>query len=214
MNYLNKAIIWAEIVLHKEVDWRTLAGRNVTNLNRKDAMIDTNWTRPSNCMPEWSNRGQFGFPPIVLKDVEDDSFDDDEVNDAPTLVAFGEWHERRDEHKDIEYMQQMREAMQRSLEDSGRPHRTTQYGGSSQEGSQPYLGSYGHRRGFDYGTSNRGGSQDTSAIVPPTFGGPYYKNYRQEGVPSGYRYNDGRRAYGGLATIYPNQKDDSNSDSE
>jgi len=39
----------------------------------------------------------------VLKDVEDDSFDDDEVNDALAPVIFGERHKYCDEHEDIEY---------------------------------------------------------------------------------------------------------------
>jgi hypothetical protein len=42
MNYSNMAMIWAEIVLHKEVDWRTIVGRNVRNLTRKEAIIPTN----------------------------------------------------------------------------------------------------------------------------------------------------------------------------
>jgi len=167
----------------------------------------------------------------VLKDAEDDSFDDNEVNDALARVTFGERHKRRDECEDIEYEEQMQEAMQGSLEDCSRPHGTTQYGsssgrgshyylgtlrygGSSQGGSQLYLGSYGHHGGFDYGTSNKKGSQNTCAIPPPTFGGPYYGNYGQGGVPSGYGYNNGRGAYGGLASTYPSQKDDSSSDSE
>jgi len=47
----------------------------------------------------------------VLKNAEDDSSNDDEVNDALALVTFGERHEHRDERKDIEYEQQMQEAM-------------------------------------------------------------------------------------------------------
>jgi len=39
----------------------------------------------------------------VLKDAKDDSSDDDEVNDAPAPVVFGERHKRRDECEDIEY---------------------------------------------------------------------------------------------------------------
>ena len=288
MNYSNMAMIWAEIVLHKEVDWRTIYGRNVDTLNRRDTMIYTNWTGPSDCLPIWSNRGQFGFPAEVLPDAEDD--DDDEVDDAPAPVTFGERHERREERQDIEYDQQMREAMRRSLEDYGRPHgydgnhernrrarspqggrgstqhgdvprsgsmkegrshgstqytassfggshdypRTTEYGGSNQGGSQynpgtmqytgpseggsQYLpGSYGHHGISNYGRSSGGGSGNTSAIPPPTFGsfgGPYLGNYREEGPLSGYGYNDRTTSYGLSTSTYPSQEDDSSSNSE
>jgi len=103
MNYLNMAIIWAGIVFHKEVDWHTLVGHNVANLSCKDTMIDTNWTRPNDCMLDWSNRGQFGLPSVVLKDVEVDSSSFDEVNDAFALVTFGKRHKHCDELEDIEY---------------------------------------------------------------------------------------------------------------
>jgi len=75
----------------------------------------------------------------VLKDAKDDSFDDDEVNDTPTPVTFAKRHKCHDEHEDIEYEQQMWEAMQRSLEDHDQPHGTIQYGGSSGGGSHYYL---------------------------------------------------------------------------
>jgi hypothetical protein len=44
MNYSTMAMVWAEIVLHKDVDWRTVYGRNVDRLNRSQHMIPTNWT--------------------------------------------------------------------------------------------------------------------------------------------------------------------------
>jgi hypothetical protein len=56
MNYSKMAMVWAEIVLHKDVDWRTVYGRNVSGLNWDLWMIPTNWIGPSDCWPRWSNR--------------------------------------------------------------------------------------------------------------------------------------------------------------
>jgi hypothetical protein len=42
INYSNMAMVWAEIVLHKDVDWRTVYGRNVSGSNRDLWMIPTN----------------------------------------------------------------------------------------------------------------------------------------------------------------------------
>jgi hypothetical protein len=42
MNYSNMAMVWAKIVLHKDVDWRIVYGRNVSHLNRDLWMIPTN----------------------------------------------------------------------------------------------------------------------------------------------------------------------------
>ena len=56
MLYSNMAMVWAEIVLHKEVDWSTVAGLNVSQLNWSQHFIPTNWTGPSDCWPRWSNR--------------------------------------------------------------------------------------------------------------------------------------------------------------
>ena len=172
MNYSNMAMIWAEIVLHKEVDWRTLTGRNVAHLTRHQAMIDTNWTGASDCLPEWSNRGQFGFPPVVLPDAEDESLEDDEADDTPATATSVERHERQDDRANIEYEQQMREAMRRSVEDVGRQHGhgwsnqrdradrarqdgggSSHYGNNPQGGSQSGGGSYGstHYTGSTYG---------------------------------------------------------------
>ena len=150
MNYSNMAMIWAEIVLHKEVDWRTLAGRNVTNLTREHTMIDTNWVGPSDCLPMWSNRGQFGFPEVVLPDAEDDSSDDNDVHHAPAPVTFGERHNSQEAREDIEFEQQMQEAMRRSMEDRGR-----QYG---------YDASYQHDRGARVARDSGRSSQSGTAL--------------------------------------------------
>ena len=50
------AMVWAKIVLHTDVDWRKVYGRNVEMLNRSQHMIPTNWSGLSDCMPLWSNR--------------------------------------------------------------------------------------------------------------------------------------------------------------
>jgi hypothetical protein len=69
MNYSNMAMVWAEIVLHKDVDWRIVYGRNVSCLNRDLWMIPTNWIGPSDCWPRWLNRisnsGSYGAPAIT-----------------------------------------------------------------------------------------------------------------------------------------------------
>ena len=69
MNYSTMAMVWAEIVLHKDVDWRTIYGRNVETLNRSQHMIPTNWSGLSDCMPLWSNRGS-NEDTFVVDDVD------------------------------------------------------------------------------------------------------------------------------------------------
>ena len=56
MLYSNMAMVWAEIVLHKDVDWSTVASLNVSLLDRSQHFIPTTWDRPSDCWPRWSNR--------------------------------------------------------------------------------------------------------------------------------------------------------------
>jgi hypothetical protein len=55
MNYSNMAMVWAKIVLHKDVDWLTTYGKDVCRLDQIRQMIPTNWDRQSNCWPRWSN---------------------------------------------------------------------------------------------------------------------------------------------------------------
>ena len=57
MLYSNMAMVWAEIVLHKVIDWRTVAGLNVSQMNRSAEIIPTDWEGPSDCIPHISNRG-------------------------------------------------------------------------------------------------------------------------------------------------------------
>jgi hypothetical protein len=56
MKYGLMSMVWAEIVLHKDVDWSTVGGKNVERLNRSQNFIATNWIGPSDCLPQWSNR--------------------------------------------------------------------------------------------------------------------------------------------------------------
>lgn len=56
MLYSNMAMVWAEIVLHKDVDWRTVAGLNVSLMDRSKHFIPTTWNQASDCWPRWSNR--------------------------------------------------------------------------------------------------------------------------------------------------------------
>lgn len=182
MNYSTMAMIWAEIVLQKDVDWRTVPAKDKkTKLTCDKAVIDTNWVGPSDCMPQWSNRGQFGFPVEPLPDAEDDDDEDDE-EDLPPPPPLPERHERREEREDIDFQNQMREAMRNSVLDQGRPRqqwsppnhdrdvRGSHYGGSSRHNYDPYddfrnvQGSHGSTRFTDYGGSQYGGSQFYSGI--------------------------------------------------
>ena len=59
MLYSNMAMVWAEIVLHKDVDWSTVAGLNVNLLDRSQHFIPTYltnygqfaqlWTKTNKC---------------------------------------------------------------------------------------------------------------------------------------------------------------------
>lgn len=88
MLYSNMAMVWAEIVLHKDVDWRTVAGRNVSLLDRSRHFIDTTWNQPSDCWPRWSNRRY------------NDSFDATPQRQAPAEVFqaqnYGDFPSRND----------------------------------------------------------------------------------------------------------------------
>ena len=97
MNYSTMAMVWAEIVLQRDVDWRTVIGKDKkTKMTCDKAVIDTNWVGPSDCMPVWFYRGQFGFPPEPMPDAEDDSDDDDndDEEDLPPPPPFLKRHER------------------------------------------------------------------------------------------------------------------------
>lgn len=59
MLYSNMSMVWAEIVLHKDIDWRTVAGLNVNLMDRTKHFIPTTWSGPSDCWPRWSNRTSF-----------------------------------------------------------------------------------------------------------------------------------------------------------
>jgi len=88
---------------YKEIEWPTIARHNVKNLTYKQAMIHINWIIVSNCIPKWSNRGQFGFLAVVLPDVEDDLEDDNDIEDAPTSMTSRKRHKHQEACEDIEY---------------------------------------------------------------------------------------------------------------
>ena len=69
MNYSLMAMVWAEIVLHKDVDWRTIYGKNVSRLDRSNHMITPNWTGPSDCVHVWSNCAA-NVANVVVDDVD------------------------------------------------------------------------------------------------------------------------------------------------
>jgi hypothetical protein len=56
MSYSNMVMVWAQIVLHKDVDWHTIYKKNVHDLNQMQRMNPTNWDKQSDCWPRWSNR--------------------------------------------------------------------------------------------------------------------------------------------------------------
>ena len=193
MNYSNMAMVWAEIVLHKDVDWRTIYGKNVHQLHRTDAVIYTSWIGISDCMPEWSNRGQLGYAPVVLPDAEDDWEEETEEEDTSTPVTFGETHGRKQEREEIQFQQEMRDAMQRSLEDRGRPHGHhgsyqhdhgvygTQNRRSDSHYSNDPRGGYGNYQGSQGTTHGYGSNQGSSQYYPGFSGGSSYNDTRQRG---------------------------------
>jgi hypothetical protein len=69
MNYLNMAMVWAKIVLHKDMGWGTIYRKNVNCLSRDIWMIPTNWIGSSNYWPWWSNQTSndinYGVPTII-----------------------------------------------------------------------------------------------------------------------------------------------------
>lgn len=91
MNYSTMAMVWAEIVLHKDVDWRTVYGRNVETLNRSQHMIPTNWSGPSDCMPLWSNR-RSNETTSVVDDVDTSQWEVRQRNVENYPVTFGAPH--------------------------------------------------------------------------------------------------------------------------
>lgn len=60
MSYSTMAMVWAEIVLHKQVDWRTIYAQHTDELDRSQEFIPTNWNRPSDCYPLFSERKATG----------------------------------------------------------------------------------------------------------------------------------------------------------
>ena len=56
MLYSNMAMVWAEIVLQKNIDQSTVAGLHVSELDRSKQFIPTTWMGPSDCWPLYSNR--------------------------------------------------------------------------------------------------------------------------------------------------------------
>jgi hypothetical protein len=56
MNYSNMAMVWAKIVLHTDINWLIIYGKNINCLSRDIQTIPTNWIGPSDCWPWWSNR--------------------------------------------------------------------------------------------------------------------------------------------------------------
>lgn len=114
MLYSFMAMIWVEIVLHKDVDWHTIIWCNLKDLTCKDKVIDTTWLGPSECMPKWSNRSYGQQPSVVLLDAEDEWLDDNDVDDAPPTVTFGKRHKRAEDRKAIQYKHQLQDVMRRS----------------------------------------------------------------------------------------------------
>lgn len=56
MNQTNLAMVYAEIVLQKEIDWTTIFAKDVRFKNRTNEFIPTSWHGASDALPEWSNR--------------------------------------------------------------------------------------------------------------------------------------------------------------
>ena len=196
MNYQLMAMVWAEIVLQKTIDWTTMPARSGAFVDRTNHVIFASWQGNSDCMGDWSNRREGSLPPeALLSDAEDlgsDDFvpsSDDDNQNVQAPVTFGPTNTMDQERADREFQQQMEEAMRRSLTESSPPFTFGpsyghQYGsgGTRYDSGSAYYGMNPHgasgsgtssRGNRDYGGSTRGGS---SSYVGDGSGGSYSLN--------------------------------------
>ena len=193
MNYSNMAMVWAEIVLHKDVDWTTVYGKNVSRLNRDLRMIPTNWIGPSDCLPQWSNRrsdsGSYDTPPITRPHEHRSHGDHEEYNPYQTDAnnppqTFG----RPDEGGSHGFYSNP----YHSVGNTPPPTFSSPHGGPSHgheyspyytQGNDPHPSSGVVHEGRSYGYDH--GSQDrASDIPPPAFSSAYERpNYYSDYNP-------------------------------
>ena len=183
MNYSTMAMVWAEIVLHKDVDWRTVIGKNVSQLNRTFKVIPTAWNGPSDCMPEWSNRrantGRYDAPAIAQPHEHRSHGDHEEYNpyraaDNNPPQTFGTTHDGGSRGYDYN--------PHHSVESNPPPTFTCPHGGQGHgyeynpyhtQGNDPHRSSdvaHEGRRSYGY---DHGPQHKATDIPPPTFGSAY-----------------------------------------
>ena len=213
MLYSNMAMVWAEIVLHKRVDWTTVSGLRTDRMNRDSMDLVTDWSGHSDCPPlHISNRRS---PPaqdagiqtlaIEYNDEEQErrrlSYDDEDnyrgrrSNENPRNRRGHRARESsRTNHE--EYGQSSAHGGHRSLDrqDMG-PHEQG-YGHGEPEGADlPFdfadgaYGPYGGRPWPDYATGSRYFSNYddgwSEIPSPPRSASPRHRTPPRE-VPHGY----------------------------
>ena len=185
MNYSNMAMVWAEIVLHKDVDWRTVYGKNAARLNRDLRMIPTNWMGPSDCLPQWSNRtsnsGSYDAPAITRPHEHPSHGDHEGYNPYRTIAdnppqTFGGTHEGGSHGYDYNPYHSVQNNPPATFScPHGGPthgHDYSPYHTPGNESNDPRpsfgMAHEGRSYGYDHGQHHR-----ASDIPPPAFGSAY-----------------------------------------
>jgi hypothetical protein len=164
-------------VLHKDVDWRTVYGRNVSGLNRDLWMIPTNWIGPSDCWPRWSiwisNSGSYGAPAVTgphehLGHGEEYNPYRTVANDPPQ--TFSRTHEGGSHGYDYNpYHSAGNDPPATFSVPHGGPSHGYDYSPYHTPGNDPHpsfgMAHEGRSYGYDHGPHNT-----ASDIPPPTFG--------------------------------------------
>ena len=191
MNYSNMAMVWAEIVLHKDVDWTTIYGKNVNRLNRNLRMIPTNWSGPSDCMPAWSNRtshtSSYDAPAITEPHEHRSHGDHEEYNPYQNIAnnppqTFGRTPAGGSHGYDYNPYHSVGNTPPATFScPHGGPSHGYEYSPYHTQGNDPHPSSgtahEGRSYGYDHGPHHR-----ASDTPPPTFGSTYeqpthYSNY-------------------------------------
>jgi hypothetical protein len=175
MNYSNMAMVWAKILLHKDVDWRSVYGRNVSGLNRDLWMIPTNWIGPSDCWPRWSNwisnSGSYSAPTITRSHKPPSH--GEEYNSYRTVAndppqTFSRTLEEESHGYDYNpYHSVGNDPPATFSVPHGGPSHGYDYSPYHTPGNDPSFGKAheGRSYGYDHGPHNT-----ASDILPPTFG--------------------------------------------
>lgn len=173
MLYSNMAMVWAEIVLHKDIDWTTVMGLNVRQLDRSREFIPTNWMGPSDCYTCYSERTsqmdaelqQHGTPRGYRGSTQDTH---DDMVHAPVSFGTGSegyYHENNQFGTPVTHMP---------------PHQQDTYGAERQYGRGGYSSNYPSPM-YTGGTYGMGGEQGSGSNVQGNSSSTYPTNtYNRE----------------------------------